>query len=747
MTEADILVAQEQIGALKAHHCCSLDARQRRRRASRAAWTFAVCALTKPVLPDAFAMTDAAPAGATSANWESHNNIDEDAYSALDRINKMNIKRLGLVWSLNLEGEQSLEATPLAVDGILYFTGSHAVVYAVDARSGKLKWKFDPQTWRQNPGKLIYMFGVNRGVAYAGGRILHGHPGWAPARSGCEDRLIAVECADDTAGRTQVYHGRSAHVQWQSHHWHRGIGLGRAGYVTAYDAASGRQIWRFYTTPGTPEEDSGNAAMERAASTWSGEYWKTGTGGGVWDSMTFDSELNRIYLGTGNAGPYDPDQRSPGKGDNLYTASIVAVDADTGSYVWHYQINPRDAWDFDSTQQMALAVLAVGGVQRQVLMQAPKNGFFYVLDRENGRLLSAEKLGKVTWAERIDLATGRPVEAADARYESGDSIDWPSPLGAHSWQSMSFSPRSGLAYIPYMQVGVHLHKGKPLPGAYSVGGVSMSVLTDSKDGNAALIAWDPVAQKARWRVQLPTLWNGGALSTAGELVLQGGGDGYLSAYDANSGKRLWQFDAGLGIIGAPMTYSVDGQQYVSILVGYGGATAVWSELMPHGWKFGAQPRRLLTFGLDGKAVLPPTAPRGDALHAIDDATIEIKPAEVAAGELIFNLACSMCHGLNLRSPGSPGPDLRESQIALSEQGVWSVVHDGALLERGMPQYTTLDRQQLRDVYAYIRAGARKALETGNPSAGADHRVRRHDERRGVSRPGSARHEGDESCKI
>lgn len=500
-----------------------------------------------------------------------------------------------------------------------------------------------------------------------------------------------------------------------------GSDSGERGYATAYDAASGRQIWRFYTTPGAPEEDKGDAAMERAAATWSGEYWKTGTGGGVWDSMTFDPELNRIYLGTGNAGPYDPDQRSPGNGDNLYTASIVAVDADTGRYVWHYQINPRDAWDFDATQQMALAVLAIGGVQHKVVMQASKNGFFYVIDRQSSRLLSAEKLGKVTWAERIDLATGRPVEAANARYESGDSIDWPSPLGAHSWQSMSFSPKSGLVYIPYMQVGVHLHRGKRVPGAYSVGGVSMSVFTDDKDGNGALIAWDPAAQKARWRVQLPTLWNGGALSTAGDLVFQGGGDGYLSAYDAKSGERLWQFNAGLGIIGAPMTYGVGRQQYVSILVGYGGATAVWSELMPHGWKYGAQPRRLLTFVLDGKAVLPPTAPRGDALHAIDDGTIEINPADAAAGEPIFNLACSMCHGLNLRSPGSPGPDLRESRIALSEQGIWSVVHDGALLERGMPQYTTLDRQQVRDIYAYIRAGAREAAKTGDPSAEATNR--------------------------
>ena len=269
--------------------------------------------------------------------------------------------------------------------------------------------------------------------------------------------------------------------------------------------------------------------MERAAATWSGEYWKTGTGGGVWDSITFDTALNRIYLATGNAGPYDPEQRSPGNGDNLYTASIVAVDADTGKYLWHYQVNPRDAWDFDSTQQMALADLVIGGKSRKVLMQAPKNGFFYVFDRQTGKLISAEKLGKVTWAERIDAATGRPVEIKGARYETGDAIVWPSPAGAHSWQSMSFSPQTGLVYLPYMQVGVHLHKGEPQPGVFYVGGLNMSgVLTEAEDGKGALIAWDPLAQKARWRVQQSSLWNGGLLSTAADLVFQGTGDGFLA---------------------------------------------------------------------------------------------------------------------------------------------------------------------------------------------------------------------------
>jgi quinohemoprotein ethanol dehydrogenase len=650
-------------------------------------------------------------------DWAGHNSVDEDAYSALDRINKSSVAKLGLEWSLDLEGEQSLEATPLAVDGVLYFTGSHAAVYAVDAASGKLEWKFDPETWKHNAGKLTMMLPINRGAAYADGRVFSGT---------LDGRLIALDAktgallwstqtVPETGGKTIT--GAPRTFNGKVIIGNAGSDGGERGYVTAYDAATGRQVWRFYTTPGSPEENQGDLAMVRAATTWSGEYWKTGTGGGVWDSIAFDAQLNRIYLATGNAGPYDPDQRSPGDGDNLYTASIVALDADTGKYLWHYQVNPRDAWDFDSTQQMALADLVIGGARRKVLMQAPKNGFFYVLDRQTGKLISAEKLGKVTWAQRIDAATGRPVEVKGARYETGDAVVWPSPTGAHSWQSMSFSPKAGLVYLPYMQVGVHLHKGKPQPGLFYIGGLSLAgVVADAQDGKGALIAWDPVAQKARWRVQQRTLWNGGVLATAGDLVFQGTGDGFLIAYDAATGAQLWQFNAGLGIIGAPISYSVAGRQYVSILVGYGGATAIWNQLMPRGWKYGAQPRRLLTFSLGGHAQLPPTAPRSDSLNALDDPALEINAADAQAGQAIFNLACSGCHGLNLTSPGSPGPDLRESRIALSEQGIWAAVHEGALLQKGMPQFTMLGPQEVHEIYAYIRAGARAALANGKAGA-------------------------------
>ena len=534
---------------------------------------------------------DAPPQVGAAANWTGHGgDADETNYSRLNQIDQTNIGKLGLAWRLDLPGEVSLEATPLAIDGVLYFTGSYATVYAVDGLSGKLLWTYDPQTWKHNPAKMQLSFAANRGVAYADGRIfsatLDGRLLALDARSG--KLLWAVETT--TPASMQFITGAPRAYRGKVIIGNGGADFGARGYVTAYDAATGRKAWRFFVVPGSPAENRGDAAMRRAAATWSGPYWKTGTGGAVWDSMTFDSKLKRIYLGTGNAGPNDPRVRSPGGGDNLYTASIVALDADTGRYVWHYQINPRDAWDYDCTQQMSLAELTIGGKRRDVLMQAPKNGFFYVLDRRTGKLISAEKIGKVTWADHIDLATGRPVEAKNIRYETGETVLWPNPTGAHSWQAMSFDPKTGLVYIPYMQNGVHYYKGEAKPGDVMVAGLSIgSAKADPQDGKGALIAWDPVAQKMRWKVQHDMIWNGGALSTGGDLVFQGAADGYVSAYDAANGQRLWRFDAGLGVIAPPISYQVQGRQYVSVLVGYGGASAIGSDVMNVGWKWGAPP--------------------------------------------------------------------------------------------------------------------------------------------------------------
>ena len=488
-----------------------------------------------------------------------------------------------------------------------------------------------------------------------------------------------------------------------------GAELGARGYVTALDQATGEIAWRFFVVPGSPEQNAGNPALELAAKTWSGEFWRRGTGGTVWNGITFDAELNRLYLGTGNSAFYDPELRSPGGGDNLFLASIVALDADTGEYVWHYQVNPREAWDYKACMNMILATLEIAGEPRKVLMQAPTNGFFYVIDRETGKLISAEKIGKVSWAERIDLETGRPVERPGIRYEDGQTLIFPGPLGAHNFQPMSFSPVTGLVYIPYQQLGGLWTKDDPDAGL-SIAGLSLTnVAVDPEDGTGALLAWDPVRQEARWKVPHEHFWNGGTAVTAGGVVFQGTADGHFSAYDASTGQRLWRFDAGQGIIAAPVSYAVDGVQYVSILAGYGATAAVSSDFLDVGWTYRQHERRLLTFELGGRARLPASPPPDPGVRALDVPGLVLADSDVEAGRTLYAKFCSQCHGLDARGAGGPGPDLRESPLALEWEAFRTVVRDSTLLSRGMRPVDHLDDAQTAQVYAYVRAKAREAL--------------------------------------
>ena len=659
------------------------------------------------------------PGVGAGADWLSHNaDAAETAYSRLDKINASNVSRLGLAWSADLPGESSLEATPLAVGGVLYFTGAYAKVYAVDAVTGMTLWTFDPQTWKTAPiEKIQSSFSINRGVAYANGRIFS--TAW-------DGRMFALDAKtgkliwqiQTTEQPYQTVSGAPRVLKDKVIIGQGGADFSMRGYVAAYDQATGKRVWRFYVVPGSPEQNRGDPAMEKAAATWAPDFWKkNGGGGGPWNDITYDADLNRIYVGTANASPNDPDARSPGGGDNLYTASIIALDADTGKYIWHYQVNPRDAWDYDATQQITLADLVVDGTPRKVLMQAPKNGFLYVIDRTDGKLISADKIAKATWADRVDLATGRPVEAKNIRYESGDLTVWPGMAGAHSWQAQAFSPRTGLIYVPTMQAGQHFTRGEPRAGDISFGGLSFGpVKVDPADGAGALVAWDPVTRKPAWRAQHETAMNGGAMASAGGLVFQGSGDGHLYAYDAKSGKQLWKFYAGMGIIAPPMTFEVGGRQYVSVLAGFGGNASMFSAVMEAGWKY-ASPRRILTFALDGKAKLRPSPPRNAPLRPLDDPAAKLDPKDVAAGSQL-TVACVACHGAELVSAGGPGPDLRESAIALTPDGLWSVLHDGALLSRGMPRFDTFSRDQVRQIWSYIRQRARDAKAAQSTSGPA-----------------------------
>lgn len=651
-----------------------------------------------------------APSVSPPANgdWPEHNrDQDETAFSPLARIDTRTITRLGLAWSLDLPGETSLEGTPLAVGGTLFITGTYGKIYAVDGRTGAVLWTYDPEVWRANPDKLSLNFAANRGLAYADGRVFlatfDGRLQALDARTG------ALVWSVETVPHQSLYFVTAAPRVFEGKViiGNSGGDFGARAYVTAYDQRTGKQAWRFFVTPGSPQDNAGDPVMQHAAATWSGEFWKTGTGGSVWDNITFDAKYHRIYIPTGNGGPTNAEQRSPGGGDNLFTAAIVALDADTGKYVWHYQYNPRDTWNYDCTQQITLTTLTLAGRRHDVLMQAPKNGFFYVIDRQSGRLLSADKFAKATWADHIDLASGRPVESADVRYRRGSSTLWPNPVGAHSWQAMAYSPRTGLVYIPTMQNGVRYHQGPPQPGEFDDFGVSIgSFKADSQDGKGALVAWDPVLEKPRWRVQHQTLLNGGTLATAGDLVFQGTADGWFSAYDARSGARLWRFAAGQGIIAQPITFAAGGRQYISILVGYGGSASVGSDVMDVGWKWGA-PRLLLTFALGGMAVLPPGRAPDFTVRALVDPNFKEGPGDVAAGRQLY-MRCVVCHGRDLDPAGGVAPDLRESALALDETAFWGVVHDGALLPRGMPRFAQLTRAEAHQILAYVRAGARQA---------------------------------------
>ena len=664
--------------------------------------------------PDA---VDAGPTDGAGADWRNHGGGgDEGGFSRLDDVTPATVGRLGLAWSLDLPGEVTLEATPLAVGGVLYFSGTYAAVYAVDGASGRLLWKYDPEFWRHDPARMKLNFAANRGVAYAGGRVFV---------TSFDGRMIALDAktgkllwSAETIAPGSSYFSTGAPLAFGDKVMigNGGGDYGARGYVTAFDQATGRRVWRFYTAPGSPDENrpennGGDPAMEAAAKTWSGEYWKTGTGGTVWNTMIFDPELNRVYIGTGNSGPYDPAIRSPAVngvgGDNLYLVSIVALDANTGKYVWHYQENPREAWDYKATANLIMATIAVGGQSRKVLLHAPTNGFFYVLDRATGRLISAEKTGKVTWADRIDLATGRPVERPGIRYETADSVMYPGPAGAHNWQPMAYNPGTGLVYIPAQQQGMRYGKSAATnPGANPA--LAMSAVSGNPDDKTGwLQAWDPVRQRQAWKVRLDSFWNGGALTTAGNLVFQGTSDGWLYGYDARDGRRVWRFNAGLGIQGAPISFAAGGRQYISILVGYGGAAAAGSIHM--GWKYNAQPRRLLTFALDGRTKLPPTAPPDFSVAALDDPALHLAEADVHAGAALFG-TCAVCHGRDAESAGT-APDLRESALVLDPAAFRSVVHDGALRHNGMPPFANLSDPQLRQIAAYVRARARDALGT------------------------------------
>ncbi|CDO59735.1 Quino(hemo)protein alcohol dehydrogenase,PQQ-dependent [Candidatus Phaeomarinobacter ectocarpi] len=659
-------------------------------------------------------------------NWLAHGRTySEQRYSPLDQINTDNVSDLGLAWSYEMYTNRGLEASPIVVDGYMFLTGNWGITHALDARTGEELWTFDPEVpgeW----GRYGCCDVVNRGVAVWDGKVyvasFDGRLHALDAKTG--DPVWQVDTINNTPPYTIT--GAPRVINGKVIIGNGGAELGVRGYFTAYDANTGEQLWRFYTVPGNPDDPAESPALEAAMATWSmGEgyegpaWWEVGGGGTTWDSMVFDPELNTLYVGTGNGSPWSRYVRSPGGGDNLYLSSILAVDPDTGELKWHYQTTPGDTWDYTATQHIILADMEIDGEMRKVAMQAPKNGFFYVLDRVTGELISAEKYTIVDWASHVDLETGRPVENTSSDYEDETKIVMPSAIGGHNWHPMAFNPDTGLVYIPAMETfGIYadsneVHEirerwwntGMKWDAYYDTIIDTIEAEGDLPYNRGVLKAWDPVKQEEAWAIIHKDHWNGGVLTTGGNLVFQGTGDGLFRAYRADNGEQLLEIETKTGIIAPPITYSVDGEQYVSVLLGWGGAAITAGDARTAAAAKYGNEGRLLVFKVGGEAAYPEVVVKNlDIPEPPTD--VQLTSAEIRKGGQLFMGTCALCHGALAVSPGVI-PDLRRMSPVIHEN-FKSIVADGMLAHQGMAKFSDLHSDEDLDlIYGYIVSRARE----------------------------------------
>ena len=661
---------------------------------------------------------EAAIVAADPSNWLTHGRTyDEQRHSPLAQINADNVGELGLAWYWDTGTTRGLEATPIVVDGVMFTTGTWSTVFAHDARTGELLWKYDPEVPREW-GVYACCDVVNRGVAAWKGRIYVGT---------LDGRLVALDAGTgqpdwsvQTTPKDRPYTitGAPRVVDGKVIIGNGGSEYGVRGFITAYDADTGDQAWRFYTVPGNPDDPIEGEHLKAAMSSWrGGEWWKVGGGGTVWDSMAYDPDLNLLYIGVGNGAPWNRHIRSPGGGDNLYLSSIVAINPDDGSLVWHYQTTPGDSWDYTATQHMILTELEVKGERRKVIMQAPKNGFFYVLDRETGEFLSAEAYVPITWASHVDPETGRPVENPGAAYAEKPALTMPAPYGGHNWHPMTYSPSTNLVYIPALDLPFMYGQDNAFrynPATWNTGvEFALTIPPDSITEEVALramvkghlAAWDPVAQREVWRVQHSGSWNGGLLSTSGDLLFQGRADGMFAAYQASTGALLWETPVHTGIIAAPVTWAVDGEQYVTVVAGWGGAFGVASGLPAQDGNV-IRGGRILTYKLGATGTLP-TPPMPEALPTPPPMTASADTVD--QGELLYHQNCSVCHGGGAVSSGVL-PDLRYMSEQ-THQIFQGIVLGGAYKEKGMVSFShVLDSDGAEAIHAYLIKRGHDAME-------------------------------------
>ena len=651
-------------------------------------------------------------------NWMSHaRTYDEKRFSPLDQINSENVSNLGLAWKFTTDTNRGHEASPIVVNGVMFTTSAWSVVYALDAASGELLWKYDPlvdKEWGYNACCDV----VNRGVAVWKGKVIFGS---------LDGRLIALNAKDGsllwetlTIDKEWPYTitGAPRVLNNMVLIGNGGAELGVRGYVSAYNAETGKKLWRFYTVPGDPSLDFENPILEKASETWQGgEWWKIGGGGTVWDSMAYDPELDLLYIGVGNGSPWNRYIRSPGGGDNLFLSSIVALKPSTGEYVWHYQTTPGDTWDYTATQHMILADIEINQEIRKVIMQAPKNGFFYVLDRQTGEFISAKKYVPVTWATKVDETSGRPIENEETNYKGKVREVKPGPLGGHNWQPMSYSPDTKLVYIPAQEL--FFNYGDTEQFIYNKKtwnlGIDIAATIPPKDPDELqellsslkghLSAWDPVTQKEVWRAQYDWPWNGGVLSTAGNLVFQGTSDGRLIAYMADTGSKVWEMNVYNGIGAPPVSYTIDGVQYISVIVGYGGAFALTAGVpAPNpGANMNGQ---ILTFKLNGQETISkPTSFE----TMITPPPSQADFATIAKGEYEFHEHCQFCHGA-----GAGGGGVIPNLLTMTEEthkAFLGIVLGGSHRSKGMISFQEmLNEDQAEAIHQYIISQANATYE-------------------------------------
>jgi quinohemoprotein ethanol dehydrogenase len=651
---------------------------------------------------------------------------DEQRYSPLTSINKDNIKNLSLAWYGDIDTERGQESTPVVVDGVLYVTSAWSKLFAYNAKTGALLWKYDPKV-DTSVGPIACCDVVNRGVAVWKGKVYLG---------ALDGRLIALNAKTGAVvWSEQTTDLKQPYTITQVPRVAKGlviIGNGGAeysvrGYVSAYDAETGKLKWRFYTVPSDPKSDHDNQPeLKKASSTWSGEWWKFGGGATAWDTILYDPKTNLVYFGTGNGLSWSRTIRDPKGGDNLFVSSIIAVNADTGKYVWHYQSVPGDEWDYDVTNPLMTADLKINGQMRHVLMQAPKTAFYYVWDAKTGKLISAEKFGPANWASKIDLKTGRPVENPDVRYSTTKAaIVQPAPLGAHNWHPMSFSPKTGLVYIPVTESSTGYMSADPAKftvkeRSYNTGTISASpeiTALYARPGAIArgnidswLEAYDPVAQKVVWKSKNAVYGASGTMVTASDLVFMGDHTGHFNAYDAKTGDKVWSVPVQAKVVASPSTYTIDGEQYVALLVGARGLPDGVERTNPQS----ANNSRILVFKLGGTAKLPTRAivANSTTSRTLNPPLLTGTNEQVIDGQNAYGKYCAGCHGAT-GVADKTAPDLRYTTLLASQQAWDQVVIGGARAANGMASFkSVLADQDSENIRHYIvsRANQDKATE-------------------------------------